>query len=157
MLQTCFQILYVLLIRHIENQLFKDSIMEKNILLIEDDLITQTLLKDMLEDYGFFVFTASDGNEGTKMMEHNHFDLVLTDIIMPEKEGLQLIRETKWRWPHLKVIAMSTGGSFSGGPDYLQTAKDFGAVASIVKPIDSDNLLKTIRSVLDSEIQQEAY
>ncbi len=101
----------------------------------------------MLTRAGYEIDQAGDGNQALEVCAEFKPDLVLTDIIMPDKEGLETIQELLEISPDLKIIAMSGGGKF--GPDsYLPLAEKLGAKASLQKPFMRDELLSTIESVL---------
>lgn len=117
------------------------------ILVIEDDSSFRKVLVRMLSKAGYEVDQAGDGNEALRVCEQFKPDLVLTDIIMPDKEGLETIQELLDMCPELKIIAMSGGGKF--GPDsYLPLAEKLGAKASLQKPFMREELLSTIEAVL---------
>ncbi|ABK43297.1 response regulator receiver protein [Magnetococcus marinus MC-1] len=116
-------------------------------LIIEDDFIVQESITIILEAHHFNVFQAPNGEVGIRLMEHNHFDVIITDIIMPVKEGLQTIKEAKQRWPYLKIIAISSGGS-EPQLDYLTAAKLLGVDATLRKPIDADDLMACIDKLI---------
>jgi len=118
------------------------------ILAIEDDTSFRSVLMQMLLKAGYEVMEASNGDQAIKVCPGFKPDLVLTDIIMPDKEGLETIREMLVLCPEIKIIAMSGGGRI--GPDsYLPLAKMFGAKATLQKPFMRDELLATIEQVLN--------
>lgn len=118
------------------------------ILIIDDEIPIQKALTGLLEQEGYEVKTASEGSEGIKACETGHFDLVITDVIMPGKEGIETILELSRKLPGLKIIAMSGGGKLE--PDgYLNVAKKMGADLTITKPFTSDEVLAAVRDLLD--------
>ncbi|QTA88344.1 response regulator [Desulfonema magnum] len=117
------------------------------ILIIEDDELVRSMLKTMLEREGYEVLEAPDGKEGIKVSNNSPADLVITDIIMPEKEGIETIIELKQISPKMKIIAISGGGRI-GAETYLNIAKKFGAAFTFTKPIDRKELLNAIQEVL---------
>lgn len=120
----------------------------KQILIIDDEPEIRSMLKKMLEREGFDVIVASDGKEGMELFEKNPVDLVITDIIMPEKEGIETIQALKKGYPDIPIIAMSGGGKIS--PDgYLHMAKLIGAQATFEKPINKKTLLNIVKKTLD--------
>lgn len=119
----------------------------KRILVIEDDDLLRGLLKTMLSREGFQVVEARHGAEGIKRYDAQRFELVLTDILMPEQEGLQTIRELRERNPDIAIIAMSGGGR-QVELDVLDVAQRFGATATIGKPFDVADVLELVRSLL---------
>ncbi len=119
------------------------------ILLIEDDVDFRWMLAEMLKREGYAVSTADNGEEGVKLLEEESFDLVITDIIMPEKEGLETIMDITTRRPGTKIIAISGGGRSSAG-SYLKTAEYFGAVRSFQKPFDRKEFLEAVRDLIQA-------
>lgn len=119
----------------------------KKILVIDDEDAVRSFLTTVLEREGFFVITAGDGREGMKKIGSEPVDLVITDLIMPEKEGMEIIMEVKKIYPHIPVIAISGGGRNSP-ESYLNTAKLLGAKAILEKPFHKEKLLSTIQAVL---------
>lgn len=119
----------------------------KLILIIDDEPSIRSLLLKMLEREGYSVMAASDGKEGMKIVSELHPDLVITDIIMPEKEGIEIIREIKKGFPGIPVIAMSGGGRNSPA-SYLNVAKLLGANAIFEKPIEREKLLLAVKKAL---------
>lgn len=117
------------------------------ILVIEDDNSFRNVLVQMLSRAGYEVQQAGDGNQAVEVCSSFDPDLVLTDIIMPDKEGLETIQELLEMHPGLKIVAMSGGGKF--GPDsYLPLAQKLGAKATLQKPFMREELINTIREVL---------
>jgi two-component system chemotaxis response regulator CheY len=119
----------------------------KKILVIDDDSHIRETLTDFLENEGFDLILASDGEEGLEMLEkHGDIQLMITDIMMPKKEGISTIMEVKRTFPHIKIIAMSGADK---NTNYLKTAQDFGAKYVISKPFDLDVLKKLIEKVFN--------
>lgn len=118
------------------------------ILIIDDSDPFRKLLREILEREGFDVSEAANGDLGIREFHRMHTDLVITDIVMPEKEGIQTIRELKRDVPGVKIIAISGGGRHTHAPDYLQLALDFGADRAFPKPFDRLELLNTVRNML---------
>lgn len=120
-----------------------------NILLIEDDDDLRLTISRLFRLHGHTVFDASDGEKGSLLYKNTFIDLVITDIFMPEKEGLATILELKQRDPDVKVIAISGGGR-DGNIQYLEIAKVFGADRTFEKPVDSHVLLEAISQLLET-------
>ncbi|HNX37816.1 MAG TPA: response regulator [Candidatus Cloacimonadota bacterium] len=117
------------------------------ILVIEDDNSFRNVLVQMLVKAGYEVEQAGDGNKALEVCKSFKPDVVLSDIIMPDKEGLETIGEMLSDCPDMKIIAMSGGGRV--GPDsFLPLAKKLGAKATLQKPFMRDDLLGTIAEVL---------
>ena len=118
------------------------------ILIIDDEATIRDLLIKMLEREGYETMNASDGKEGIRLYRENPADLVITDLIMPEKEGIETIMELRQDYQDVKVIAMSGGGKIDPGT-YLQIAKTLGAIETLAKPFDLKKVLKTVQELLD--------
>ena len=117
------------------------------ILIIDDDAIIRRMLGLMLTKAGYEVVDAADGQAGIELFRENDIDLVLTDLIMPEKEGIEMILELKNDFPDVKIIAMS-GGAQMGPEGYLQLADALGAQRTLKKPIVREDLLGAITEIL---------
>lgn len=120
-----------------------------NILLVEDEDQLRSLLKEVLESAGHAVYEARDGKSALNIFEFYLTDLVVTDLIMPEKEGLELIRELRRSQPDIKIIAMSGGGR-NNAHDYLEMAKKFGAAILLEKPFSNDNITEAVSALLET-------
>lgn len=120
----------------------------KRILVIDDDIHIQQLLRQILEQEGYHVLDAPDGNKGLELYRQSPTDLIITDIIMPEKEGLETIRELKCEFPDVKIIAISGGGRVFDRKICLDSAKGLGALRVLAKPLDLKALLKAIQELL---------
>jgi CheY-like chemotaxis protein len=117
------------------------------ILLVDDDAALRALIEQMLTRAGHAVTTASDGAKALRLLETTSFDLVLTDLVMPDVEGLTVLRALRRTTSPPKVIAMSGGGRGSA-PDYLEMATMLGAAATLAKPFTQKDLVETIARVL---------
>lgn len=117
------------------------------ILVIEDEAILRNLLKQVLTHMGHEVEEAGNGHEGIARFRDGDIDLVVTDLIMPEKEGLETIQELKKIRPGAKIIAMSGGGRGSG-LDYLVLARQLGADQVLAKPFSNQDLAMAVDGVL---------
>lgn len=122
----------------------------QRILIIEDDPDIRTMLKRMLELKKYEVAVSANGVEGLALYTPESFDLVITDLVMPEKEGIETISALKKINSQVKIIAIS-GGGHGGLENYLQMAKLFGAQYAIAKPFDMATLLSAVHKVLHSE------
>ena len=123
------------------------------ILIIDDEPQIRSMLKLMLERDGYEVAEAPDGIEGIKIFRQKPADLIITDLIMPNKDGIGMIIDLKKEFPDVKIIAMS-GGGLNKPEGYLKGAKKLGAVRTLTKPIDRDEMLRTIKDVLKSPSSQ---
>jgi hypothetical protein len=114
------------------------------ILVVDDERGVRAFLQKVLADAGYTVLAAEDGAQALKMVRAQRFDLVVTDLVMPEKEGIEIIRSMHKELPDLKIIAMS--GAFGGG--FLEVAKRLGANSTLAKPVTPEQLIAAVRSVL---------
>ncbi len=119
----------------------------KRILIIDDDEQFREMLRAMIEREGYEVTEAQDGEIGLNLQNENKFDLIITDIIMPNKEGIALIMELKKDYPDLKIIAISGGGRIVPN-DYLGIAERLGADYTLSKPFRRRELIRALEKVL---------
>jgi YesN/AraC family two-component response regulator len=117
------------------------------ILIIDDDIQVREMLKMLFEMAEYEVLDAPDGKEAIKRHLVSPADLLITDIVMPEKEGLETIIEFRRRFPSVKIIAISGGGKIDAN-EYLETAKLLGAQKGFSKPFELAGLLETVRKLL---------
>lgn len=117
------------------------------ILVIDDEPSILLMIKKMLEKAGHEVEMALNGKEGMQIFEKNKADLLITDIIMPEKEGLETIVEMRKKYPVLKIIAISGGGRISAD-GYLPGAKLLGADMVFQKPLIQKEFLEAVSFLL---------
>jgi CheY-like chemotaxis protein len=117
------------------------------ILIIDDEPSIRKMLKKLLEKNSYQVWETNDGKQGIESYRENNPDLIITDLIMPEKEGLETIRELKKIDPDVKIIAIS-GGGLVDPKMYLNMASKFGAVRTFTKPVDNEILLSAIAEIL---------
>lgn len=118
------------------------------ILVIDDDSKIRLSIRLMLEPEGHTVTEAGDGKVGIELFKKNGADLIITDIIMPEKEGLETITELRKQYPDIKIIAISGGGRVQP-EDYLGVARGFGAILTLAKPFGRKELLDAVNAVLE--------
>ena len=118
----------------------------KNFLIIDDDSLVRESIQLMLSEIDCKADVAENGIEGLKLFKKNNYDVVITDIIMPEKEGFETISELTEINKNVKIIAIS-GGSRNGIGAYLPIAKNMGAKAVLYKPFDDTELINTINAV----------
>ena len=115
------------------------------ILLVEDDDQLRTMLKLLLTSSGYEVWEASNGTRVCDMHQQQSFDLVITDLVMPEREGLGVIMELRRRDQNVRIIAMS-----GEGHDYLKIAHKLGAQATLSKPFGNQEFLDAVCLVLET-------
>jgi CheY-like chemotaxis protein len=118
-----------------------------HILLIDDDDIFRDVLASALGASGHVVRQAANGNEGLRLYREQPADLVITDIVMPEKEGLDTIRDLRRDFPAARIIAMS-GGLAHDPKLYLHMAGKFGAHAVLAKPFHLSDLAHAVEAAL---------
>lgn len=118
------------------------------ILIIDDDAAMRDVLRQTFERAGFVVDVAADGNEGIACYQRNRADVVITDVVMPDREGIETLIEIKGMDPDAKVIAMSGGGR-AGATGFLTLAKKFGAEEVYAKPLDRRALVSNVRNLIE--------
>jgi len=119
------------------------------ILLVEDDDEVRSVLKTLLQEEGHEVSEAAEGNAAIEQFLKLSVDLVVTDLVMPDKEGLETIIDLRRTHPDVKIMAMSGGGRNSP-QDYLDMAKRLGAIEVIAKPFSIDDFLRCVNRALSS-------
>ncbi|AKJ65338.1 response regulator [Kiritimatiella glycovorans] len=119
----------------------------RNILIIDDDPDIRRLLEQFLAREGYNILTASTGAEAEQIYLENPPDLVITDIIMPDREGIETIREMRRMYPEMTIVAISGGGRIDS-QDYLVLARKLGADRTFGKPFDLAEMLNYIREAL---------
>lgn len=121
--------------------------MAKHILIIEDDNDFKVYLSKLLIKNGYSVDSASNGAEAMDLIDKKIPVMIITDIVMPEMDGLEVIRQMKKKIPLIKIIAISGGGRLD--PDlYLDMASNLNADFILEKPFQNDVLLEKIGSLL---------
>jgi len=117
------------------------------ILVIDDEDSIRRMLRIVLEQSGHEVLEAGHGKEALRLQQISPADLVITDLLMPEQDGIEVIMALRLEAPQLKVIAMSGGGRFKQ-TELLRMAGPLGAIAILRKPFDLDAMLETVRKAL---------
>ena len=115
------------------------------ILVIDDDDDFRRMLCTALERDGYTVEEARNGQEGSRRHRTEPVDLVITDILMPEQEGLETIQTLRQEFPEIKIIAISGG---VGMLNFLPLARKFGALQTLQKPFSLQQLYEAVREVL---------
>ena len=119
------------------------------VLVVDDDEQMREMLAELLADEGYDVTKASDGEQAVALLREQPADLLITDIIMPNQEGVETIRIVASDFPEIKIIAISGGGRL--GPDsFLPAAEKFGAHRVFAKPFDPDDLLVTVKELVEA-------
>lgn len=119
-----------------------------HILLIDDDPVMRTMIRETLEEAGHRVVEAPEGEKGIRLYRQRPVDVVITDIFMLGKEGLETIQELKRDFPDVKIIALS-GGGVKENFDFLAMAEAFGALRTFKKPFSLKELLEAVAELLD--------
>ena len=114
-------------------------------LLVEDDPALLDMLSKTLERVGFTVVTAVHGADALAQMHTLSADIVVTDILMPEMDGFELIRTLRAKWPELPIVAMS---GIEDTPNFRNQALKFGAKAALSKPVNRAHLVEVMRDVM---------
>lgn len=123
--------------------------MSISILLIDDDDQFRAMLNEALTGEGYQVLEASDGLQALAIYASKPTDLVITDLVMPEKEGLETIAEIKRLNLGVKIIAISGGGRTGSKHNFLKLAKALGAQRTLAKPFLHYEMLEAITQVLE--------
>ena len=124
----------------------------RSVLLIDDNDQIRALLRRVLEEAGYFVLDAANGREGLRQFRQTPVALVITDLLMPDSDGLEVIMTLRCESPHVKIIVL-TGGS--GEPNLLEVAKLLGAHRTMKKPIEMTELLEAVQQELQERPRQK--
>jgi len=119
------------------------------ILVVDDDAMVRTAIRAVLEDAGYEVLEAANGRSGLEVFDHSDPDIIVTDLLMPEMDGIETIIELKRRRCGAKILAISGEGGVRH-PDLLGFARRLGADHALAKPFAPDGFLGAIRSLLAS-------
>lgn len=120
------------------------------LLVVDDDAGVRKMLKAILEKDSHVVVTAENGSQALECLQKRIPDVVILDIIMPEKEGFETIVELRRNYPELKIIAISGGGAI-GANNYLKLAKILGAHLALEKPVEMYELRVAIQQLVPTE------
>lgn len=121
--------------------------MSARILVIDDDSAIRKTVRRILERAGYEVLDAEDGRTGLALARSEQPDLIITDLIMPEVEGIETIQALQEELPDTKIIAMS-GGGVMGDSTYLIDAEILGAKRALAKPFTPDELMAAVEELL---------
>jgi DNA-binding NtrC family response regulator len=119
-----------------------------SILVADDEDSIRSLIQHFLSTAGHTVVAAANAQEACAAMVKQRFDLVITDVLMPDGDGLDLITELKKTQPEARILAISGGGRYLEGSDYLKLAKGLGAHHAMMKPFTWQQLQDAIRNAL---------
>ena len=115
------------------------------ILVVDDTNDVREVLREMLEREGYDVLDAPDGKEGLRIYQENDIDLVISDVLMPEKDGIEMVMQLKFNFPEAKVIVLT------GGPEgFLKVAEKYDVKYTFKKPVDRKKLIEAVRDMLSS-------
>jgi CheY-like chemotaxis protein len=117
------------------------------ILVIDDDDLIRLALRTFLKGAGHDVMEAAEGAEGIELHTAAPFDLVISDLFMPGKEGIETIVELRRDYPDLKIIAISSGGR-AAATGLLDVAKGLGADRTVRKPFSAEDILAEVDALL---------
>ena len=123
----------------------------RKVLVVEDDSIMRDTIRDILQFEGLEVEAVNGGVEAINRLASTSYNLVITDIIMPNRDGYEVIHAALTACPSTKILAISGGGSVSSEA-YLAMAKDVGAHSILSKPFDIDELLMIVRNAYGTQI-----
>lgn len=122
-----------------------------SILVADDEPLLCETMRNVLLTRGYSVTCVDSGKAAVEKLKAGRFDVVLTDIFLPDVDGLQIISETRQRQPHAKIIAVSGGGAYMGCSEALKVARQLGACTSLEKPFNVDELLRVVDGALASK------
>ncbi len=121
----------------------------KRVLVIDDDQAIRKLIRTILGKEGFEILEAAGGKEGLRLFDPRSIDAVITDVLMPEIDGLAVIRQIRQQYPLTPIVALSGGGRVLTPEVSLGVAKKVGAFQSLAKPFTRSELLRAVRAVLE--------
>lgn len=117
-----------------------------NVLVVDDQEVARVFIRECLKDEGYEVFEATNGKDGEALCRDQKMDMIITDIIMPEQEGIETICKIREEYPGMKVVAISGGDQL-----YLDNALELGADNVLKKPFLKKDLLETIARTLSGD------
>jgi len=117
------------------------------VLVVDDSADIRGMLQAQLEMEGFDVATAPDGARALALLGRQRADLIITDLFMPDKDGIETILEIREKYPALQIVAMS-GWDSRQGSDYLKVAREIGAVRTVKKPFELTDIVKIVRDLM---------
>jgi CheY-like chemotaxis protein len=117
------------------------------VLVVDDSADIRGMLQAQLEMEGFEVATAPDGARALALLGRQRTDLIITDLFMPDKDGIETILEIRQKYPAIQIVAMS-GWDSRQGSDYLKVAREIGAVRTVKKPFELTDIVKIVRDLM---------
>jgi len=127
--------------------------MKRTILVVDDEPDAIGMITQILEDADCRVVAVSSGEDGIKQLARGGVDLLISDIFMPEMEGLEFIQTVREAYPALPIVAISGGGA-RHNLHYLKFAGSFGALASLTKPFRREELMAIVDEILPPEAER---
>lgn len=124
------------------------AVVALSILVADDEEGICNLLRHWLQSQGHAVTIAHNADESLRLLVKESFDLVITDIVMPDGDGFELITHFRRFQPHARIVAISGGGKYLQGSDCLRVARGLGAHAAVLKPFNREQLLAGIETAL---------
>jgi CheY-like chemotaxis protein len=118
-----------------------------SILIVDDDPTVRLIARELLRDGDHAIVEAADGDLAIAVIEAVPLDLIVLDLLMPNKDGLEVLRHVKARHPHIRILAVSSGDRI-GAVSYLETARVFGADEVMMKPLRLDSFASTVEALL---------
>ena len=118
-----------------------------SILVADDEPDLRDLIQITLEAAGHKIVTAANGRKASEILLFQKFDLLITDVLMPERDGIELIGEARKKYPGMRIVVMTAGGQIPRG-DYLLIAKKLGAHVPLGKPFSSDQLREAVAAAM---------
>jgi CheY-like chemotaxis protein len=116
------------------------------VLVVDDDQAILDIIKLWLENEGHAVSLAMDGDEALDSLNNEEFDVMITDLIMPKTEGIQLILEIRRTHKNIGIVAISGGGR--NGANYLESAKKLGANSILSKPLAQSDVISAVENLI---------
>ncbi len=115
-----------------------------SVLVAEDEEGIRMLLAHWLSEGGHHVQTVEGGQQAMRLLHNEHFDLVITDVVMPDGDGFELIPAIRKIQPSARILAISGGGRYIPGGDCLSLARGLGAHATVIKPFDCEDVRRGV-------------
>ena len=117
------------------------------ILIIDDEEVKRLLRRDVLKPMGHQITEAKDGHEGLQQYRERPAELVITDIVMPNKDGFEVIRELKEEYPEVRIV-VETASDEDGEKGWLELASIFGVHATLQAPFGRDDIIRAVNKAL---------
>jgi CheY-like chemotaxis protein len=124
----------------------------KRVLIIDDDVQMRIMLKKTLERAGYEVVDADNGQKGIEAYKRKQTDVIITDLIMPGKDGMETIIELKREFPDVKIIAVSGGTRAMDPRDYLFYTTQAGVTHTFTKPFDPNEIIKAVQELSEAAV-----